>query len=143
MAQRIGMVWIDAQGQRILNILNYTGTIGGVVSALEAKSQGFVLENWAGTVSLSPGPAGTATYPTVRVAALLTFVDATNSEARVILPAPDAGIFLPDGTTVDPTQITGIISAVVGTVLAGSGSPVVAFLGGQLIQSRLSGIATT
>lgn len=144
MANRGGLIWVDAQGERVLHVLTYSGALGPLITALEGASNGQVVENWAGVIGSNPTAPVVATYPTVRMTAQLNYVDGSGSRATVFLPAPVSSIFLGDGITVDPANIlVGIINAaVIGNVLAGSGSPVVSFTGGQLIATRFSGIAT-
>lgn len=143
MALGNAIIWIDAQGQRVLHVVTVASAVGSIETALLNHSQADIVQQFGGTVANASVAPGVATYPTVRVTAVLYFADATGSIGKLFLPAPDANIFLPDGDTVDPTAIPDIISAAVGQLLAGSGSPVVAFTGGKLIQTRFSGIETT
>lgn len=141
-AHRTGVVWIDAQGERVLHVL--TTTTGGLtlLSDIKAKSNADQSFNWdAAENVISPAPV-VATYPTVRVTAQLLFTDATGSIAKLYIPAPVSSIFLSDGVTVDPAQVATIISDAIGTLLAGSGLPVTMFLGGQLWQQRINALGS-
>lgn len=142
MANKIGLIWQDAQGQKVLHVPTYTGTFGTLLTALENHSRAVVAESWAGTDTVSGLTPSTASYPTVRVTAVLYFTDGVGSQAKLFLPAPNSNIFLTDGTTVDPAAIPDIIAAAVGTLLSGAGNPVAFFTGGELVQTRFSGIAT-
>lgn len=135
---------MDAQGQRALNVITTDTGVGGIETALVAASNADIVECWEGLDEVySPAPS-TANYPTLRVAALLTFQDATGSAARLILPSPHDTIFMADNVTVDPTnaEVLAIIAAAVGHLVCGSGSVAVAFVGGQLIQTRLSALSS-
>jgi len=124
------MVWIDANGFTRLTLVNGTSPLSGVQSALLAKSNADVLNAVENTISLfTPAPPG-GTYRTVGDAAILTFQDAGGNLVDITLPAPDSSIFFADQETVDSSQITAIIAAVVGTVDTASGGVVTAFVGG-------------
>lgn len=111
---------------------------GSLIAQLNAVSNAFVREQSIGPRVTNSGSATVATYPTVRQTANLMFRDSgTGSMARVYVPAPISGIFLPDGVTVDPTTITSLIAAVTAQVLAGSGNLVDQFVGGQLEATRV------
>lgn len=141
-AKRMGVVYIDAQGERVLHVMTTNTGAGSILSEILALSNADGSFDWEATESVfSPAPV-VATYPTVRVSAQLNFSDATGSLAKLYIPAPKNTFFLSDGVTVDPTAITSLIAACNGTLLAGSGSPVTMFLGGQLWQSKISGIAS-
>lgn len=142
MAVRTGIIWTDPQGESVLHVITSATGAGSIAADLEAKSNAFRSQQFAGT-NLHPSSSGTvATYPTVRVTAELIFVNATGSTARIYIPAPQASIFLSDGVTVDPTQITSIISACVGNLLCGDSTPATAFQGGQLLATKLNAIAS-
>jgi hypothetical protein len=140
---RRSLIWIDAQGENVLHIVSGNGSLAGVMSHLQALSNAGVSNWWeAPNNALSPTP-GTGIYPTVRVQAVLEFRDSTSgSLARLFIPAPLSTIFLGDRTTVDPSAIGGLISAVEGVVLAGSGNPVDQFVGGQIYATRTNAIAS-
>jgi hypothetical protein len=71
-----------------------------------------------------------AQWASVADYALLTFQTAAGALINVRLPAPQAGIFLADGETVDPAQIGGIIAAVVADVVTPSGAALTAYVSG-------------
>ncbi|HWT78362.1 MAG TPA: hypothetical protein VN648_06125, partial [Candidatus Methylomirabilis sp.] len=79
---------------------------------------------------------------TVRVTAQLIYRNATGSIAKLWIPAPMAGMFLADGVTVDPTAVAALNLDVLGNLLAGDGTPVTQYVGGQLWQQKISGIAS-
>lgn len=141
-ATRTGYVWIDAQGERVLHVSTTASGAGSILSQLKALSNADFSFSWEAVEHVfTPSPVA-ATYPTVRVSAQLNYSDATGSLAKLYIPAPVTGIFLSDGVTIDPTAITALNAAVIGQLLAGSGAPVTAFLGGQLWQQKISGIAS-
>lgn len=143
MSLRGGLNWVDAQGQRVLHVINFTGSgFGSIIAALENHSSAVVNENWGGAVGCNPNLPTTTDYTTVRITAVLIFADATGSTAKLYVPAPNTSIFLADGDTVDPTAIPDIISAAIGTLLSGAGNPVTTFVGGIIQRTRFSGIVT-
>lgn len=143
MAKKAGLIWIDAQGQRVLHVITTGSGVGPIETALANHSNAGVLECWEGLdENMSPTPS-TSPLPTVRSTVQLNFRNmASGSRATLFLPAPQTNIFLTDGTTVDPSLISDIISAAEGNLLAGDGSLVDDFTGGQLIPTRFSGIET-
>ena len=112
--------------------------LGGIVAALNGVSNAFIREESSGARTSHTGTGTVATYPTVRSTANLQYRDSTTGAmARVYVPAPVSGIFLPDGVTVNPSAISTLNTAVIGAVLAGSGNVVDTFVGGQLEATRV------
>jgi hypothetical protein len=139
---RTGVVFTDAQGENVMHVLTTVSGAGTIISDILGISNADQLFNWeAAETSVSPSPT-VATYPTVRVTAQLLFTDATGSIAKLWIPAVKDTIFLPDNVTVDPTAISTLIADCIGNLVAGSGSPVTGFLGGQLFQTKITGIAS-
>jgi len=100
------------------------------MAAIQGVSNSDVQEWWEGTDHvLSPLPVF-ATYPDVSDAARLTYTDAGGSLANLTVPAPQSGIFLADGVTVDPTAIAVLTAACVGNLCSGAGGLVTAFVSG-------------
>lgn len=140
--KKAGLVWVDAQGERALHVITTDGGVGPIETELEALSQAGVIECWEGLdETYSPSP-GTASYPSVRVTAVLYFTDGAGHVARLLLPAPDSSIFMADGSTVDPAAITSLITACVGRLETAAGTTVTAFAGGQLTSTRFTGISS-
>lgn len=143
MSKAATLVWVDAQGETCLHVIRTQTGVGAIETALEEYSQGGVIECWEGTdETYSPTP-GTDVYPTVRVVARLIFQGSAGSTASLYIPAPSGSIFLSDGVTVDPSAIPDIITAALGNLLCGNGSVATIFLGGTIIRTRFSGIAST
>jgi len=144
MAKKAGLIWIDAQGERVLNVVTTQSGVGGIEAALEAASNAVVMECWEGLDEIYSASPTTSEYPTVRVMAVLNFIDGTGSRARLYIPSPQSGIFLSDARTVDPTNalIAAIITAAVGSLLSGAGNTVTAFTGGEILATKISGIAS-
>jgi hypothetical protein len=142
MAERANLIWVDSQGEQVLHIIVTSTGVSSIRTALQAASNAVVTADSEGTnVSFSSTPT-VATYPSVRTTARLNFVSASGSRGSLLLPAPQSSIFLTDGVTVDPTAITGIITAAVGNLLAGDSTLVTMFTGGELVATRFSGIAS-
>jgi len=138
MSDRGFLIYVDGQGEETMHMMVLNTGFGSIISAIQAVTNALIRESSIGARSSISGTPVVATYPTVRQTANLLFRDSTTgSTARVYVPAPVAGIFLPDGVTVDPTTITSLITAVTGQVLAGSGNLVDTFVGGQLEATRV------
>lgn len=142
MAKKAGLVWIDAQGEKVLHVITTDTGVGAIETALEAKSNAGVVECWEGLDELSSPTPTAATYPTVRATVVLTFTDGVGSFAKLFIPAPVSSIFAADGVSVDPTQIAGIIAAAVGHLVCGSGNVATAYVGGQLLGTRFNAISS-
>jgi hypothetical protein len=124
------MVWADINGRTRLSYVNTNGGGAAIQTALEAKSNAQVQNSVDATATVVVPAPTAATYQSVADVAVLVFVDASNYQTEIVLPAPQASIFLADGETVDITQIGTIIAAVVGTAETSTGGLVTAFLGG-------------
>lgn len=141
-ANRLGVVYIDAQGERVMHVITSNANAGILTLDIEDLSNSRREFQWqAGATDFVPAPV-VATYPSVRVQAQLIFRDVAGSIAKLWIPAPKSSIFLPDGVTVDPSAIATLISDATGLLLAGSGNPVAAFVGGQLISTKISGVTS-
>lgn len=141
-AVRTGVIWVDAQGERNLNVITTNSGAATIAANLESLSNAVRSFSWENNeVNFSSIPV-VATYPTVRVNAQLIYRDATGSLAKLYIPAPISSIFLTDGVTVDPTAIATLTGNVIGELICGSGNVATAFVGGQLIQTRIAGIAS-
>lgn len=129
--QRMTTVWADAGGRTTTNLLTTSAGAAAVQAAIAAKSNAAILLDWEGPLNVNPSPAPvTASLPDVGDLAVLTFTTAAGSYVKVVIPAPQASIFLADGETVDITQITAIISAVIANTVTTAGVPVTAYVGG-------------
>jgi len=142
MTKKAGVVWIDAQGERTLNVITTQSGVGGIEAQLSALSNASVVECWEGLDEVYTVSPVVAQYPTVRITAVLLFASASGSVGRLYLPAPIPTIFLSDGITIDPTQITALISAAVGSLICGDGTVAATFSGGQAVRTRFSGLGT-
>lgn len=142
MSEMSGHIWVDGAGETCLHVIKTLTGSTAIEGELEAVSQAKVRERWEGTDTIFGTIPGTGTYITVRETAILYFTDGVGHVAKLLLPAPDASIFLSDGSTVDPTTIPSLITACIGNLLTGAGTTVTAFTGGKLFPTKLSGIAT-
>ena len=132
-AQNRSIVWVDgAAGSTITLIRTSTGG-AAIETALLGVSNADWFNEWEGTLNVNLAPAPTAApYQSVSQRATLVFLCADGTTARVDLVAPQLGIFLADGITVDATMIPAVIAACVGNLLSATLSPATAFLSGIL-----------
>lgn len=127
------ILWSDAGSRSTITLLLVDTSASAIQAALLGKSSADFIEYWEGPLVINGAPAPVnAQYPSVTQQAVLTFLCADGTIAKVALPAPKLSIFLSDGQTVDATQIAGIIAACIASLLSNSGSPAVSFLGGFL-----------
>ena len=128
--QKRFLAWVDLQGRTTISIPAADPDSSGIMAALLNHS-GASVQQWFEGPPTFPGvtPSG-AFLPDVRDLARLTFTDAGGSLVVVSLPSPNAGIFATDTVTVDPTTITDIITACVGTLVSAAGNPVTAYVAG-------------
>lgn len=143
MALRRDLIWVDAQGENVLHIMTGASSMAAIMSNLISFSNADVLDWWEATNNARTPTPTVATYPTVRVQAILEFrSSATGSAGRLFIPSPKSSIFLSDGVTVDPSAIGALISAVEGVLLAGDSTTVDQFIGGQIYATRTNAIAS-
>lgn len=143
MAKKAGLVWVDAQGQRVLNVITSDTGVGPIETSLAAHSNAAIIECWEGPDEVYAATPVVADYTTVRVTVVLYFRSSVSgSRVNLFLPAPDIGIFLSDGTTVDPTAISDVIAAANAHLLCPDGNLADQYMGGQLFQTKFSAIAT-
>lgn len=132
-------IWTDHAGRQTILRTVTNGGAGGIQSALLAQSNGDFLEFWESVLTINATPTTVnAAYPGITQQAVLTFLCSDGSIARVRLPAPKLGIFLPDGQSVDSTMIGAIIAACVGVLASPSNATATSFLGGFLEGRRAS-----
>lgn len=125
------MVFVDANGHTRLTLVNSTAGAAGVQAALLAVSNADILNSEDAALTVNGAPAGVAAvYQDVSDSAALYFQDAAGNLTTVQLVAPQAGIFMADGETVNPAAIAALIAAVVGTVITPAGGLVTAYVGG-------------
>lgn len=130
------IVWVDAYGARtIIKVQSQTGAASAEAS-LEALSNASVVEFWESVIT--PGaPAPVAlTYQSVVNRAVFAFACADGTLYNVIVPAPSASIFMADGVTVNPADanvVAFVAAAIAAPLCNNAGSPVTAFVNGQLL----------
>lgn len=131
--QSRSIVWIGAGTGLTINRVRTQSGAGSIQAALLNHSNADVNDWWEGDlhINTSPSPVN-AQYPNLVPPTVLSFLCADGTIATVRLPAAKIGIFLADGSTVDSTAITDIISACVGNLESPTGSLATAFLGGTL-----------
>lgn len=135
--KRASLVWQDAQGEQALHLITTASGVSSIRTQLLLKSNALVSEEAEGDLIETNGTPSVLTYPSNRMNAVLIFKDSrTNSVARLYIPAPLDTIFDGSGDTVDPAQVSAIISAAIGNLMAGSGNTVDMFVGGYLTKVR-------
>lgn len=132
-------IWVDANGATRLTYLTGNATLSSILTQLVALSNADSL-NWTeGTLTAgSASPPGN-TYRSVWDSALLTFTDGAGNLTDITLPAPLTSVFKADQETVDPTAITALISAVVGTAVTNAGGVVTAYVAGTRVPKKVGG----
>jgi len=133
MAINRSIVWVDSGGNNTITLLRTSTGAGTIEGDILALSDADWFNQWEGTLFVNGSPAPTfAQYPSVTQQATLQFMCADGTVARVDIPAPQIGIFLSDGVTVDPSMITTLITDCIGNLLSSSLSPAVSYLVGFL-----------
>ncbi len=128
------ILWTDAGAGSTISLILANPSAAGIQGALLGKSNADYLEYWEGPLVINGAPSPAASpYQSVTSQAVLTFLCADGTVAKVALPAPQSGIFLSDGQTVDSTQIAVIIANCLGSLISNTGSPAVSFLSGILV----------
>lgn len=131
--QQRSIVWVDANGNTTQTLPRGSAVLTALQSALLAASNADVQQWFEGavTVTVSPSPV-VADYISVRDRAKLIFQTAGGTIVTLVLPSPQAGIFLADGQTVDPANpaVIAIVTAAMAVLVDTAGNPVTIFLGG-------------
>lgn len=141
--KRMSVVWNSADGlATIRTITTSTGAIT-IFSLLQDISRAIGAEWWESNVSTNSETPSTDAYLSVVQIAILLFADDVGFLAKLSLPAPDASIFMSDGSTVDPAAIPDLITACIGNLLTGAGTTVTMFKGGYLQGAKASGSSTS
>lgn len=131
------MVWIDSSGLARLTLVNTIAGGAGIETNILANSNADILSSVDNQliVNATPVPVN-AQFPNISDSALLSFAAASGELMTLQLVAPKQSIFLADLETVDPTQITGLISSVIGTATTASGSLITAYVSGVRVRTR-------
>lgn len=125
-------LWVDAYGitRPTLPLADNSTASAAIQTALLAKSNAIVASYSEGTLTVTGASPATGIFQSVRDAAILSFLCADGTIAKLTLPAPLQSIFLSDEETVDSTQIAGIITACLSHLTSASGSLASSFIGG-------------
>lgn len=127
------IVWVDGAGGSTITLIRAVTSASAIETQLLAISNSDWFNEWEGALNINLAPSPTvAEYQSVAQRAVLTFLCADGTTARVDVVAPKLAIFLADGITVDSSTIPALIAACVGTLLSATLSPATAFLSGIL-----------
>lgn len=133
MADARSIVWVDSGGNNTITLIRTSTGAGVIEGDILAVSNATWFNQWEGTLFINGSPVPTfAEYPSVTQQATLLFQCADGTSARVDIPAPQIGIFMADGVTVDPSTIGTLIADCIGNLLSSSASPAVSFTVGFL-----------
>lgn len=135
MASSRSTIWLDANGFQTIHLVRTTAGATAITAALAAASNAARIRYWESPETTYIGPTPTAApYLPGRLVAELAYQCADMSEAALRLPAPQVGIFLADGSTVDPANalVIAINAAAIGALVSSTGSPAVTFVSGRL-----------
>jgi len=131
---RIIQEWQDAAGGFLRSANWYDDTVGagGYEAAVQAASIANLQYATGAVPQVGVVTPGTTQYFLCTDTAVLTFQTSPGSSLQVIVPAPDATIFGPDGNTVDPTNATviSLIASVVGVLMDVGGNLATAYKSG-------------
>jgi hypothetical protein len=132
--------WIDVSGGFLRASNWYDDTVG--IASLEAAIQVCSNANLQYVTGAVPEigvvtPSG-ALYPLVQDCAQILLATVMGTTVRIIIPAPIASIFGPDGNTVDSTNldVLDVITAATGHVTDTAGNHVTAYTSGVRVQRR-------
>lgn len=120
---------------------NESTQASAVVTAISNMSEAaFVVSHGAfNTAPTSVIYGASATYSTVEDKAVFTFQTAVGAIHRLQVPAPQSGIFLADGMTVDitATAVAAFITATVGIITDANGNALTTMVGGIRVRRKL------
>jgi len=130
------VVWVDAGAGSTITRINSLAGSAGIEADLLAVSNADIQQNWFGTLAVNGSPTPVAAeYQSVTQRVTLVF---TTTAAGVLvtltLVAPQIGIFLADGRTVDLANaaVVTLAAACVGNLCTIAGDAAVALIAGYL-----------
>lgn len=127
------VIWVDGAGGSTITLIRADTDASSIETELLAVANSDWFNEWEGALNINTSPLPTiAAYQSVAQRATLSFQCADTTIATVQIVAPKGSIFLADGVTVDPSMITSLITACVGTLLSSTLSPAVTYVGGIL-----------
>jgi len=125
----LSTLWVDASGRQTVTLIRNVSSGCPIQAQVIALSAALPLQDWEGPIdSHSPTPAA-STYQ-IGDWAYLQYANADGSESQIAIPAPLTTLFLSDGRTVDPTQLTALNAAAIGTLGGYSGSAAATYISG-------------
>lgn len=142
LVERAVIIWADSQGEQTLNIYVTSTGVSAIRTNLAALSNAVPVESSEGTRVAISGTPTVATYPSVRSNARLYFRAASGSRGTLLIPAPISSIFLSDGVTIDPSAVSSLVTAALGNLVCGDSTLAAVFDGGELVQTKFSGISS-
>lgn len=133
--QEAGVIWADANGStRLLTIKTLAGW-ASIRAQMLLKSNGGDQMWWQGPIQNPASPVAVGVFQSVQDGALLSFQTASGSIIKLLLPAPQLGIFMADHQTVDPAQIVALIASCIGSLSDGAGNAAISYIGGFYTRS--------
>jgi hypothetical protein len=135
--QTRSVVWVGFDGSQTITRINTLAGAGSLLGAALALSHADDLEYWEGTTTVNGAPTPTVgDYAPVRLRARLVFATAGANQVSFLIPAPDRGIFLADGQTVDITNpaVVAFVAVATTSLTDSSGNLVTALISGTLQQ---------
>lgn len=133
MALNRSIIWTDVGGNTTITLIRTVSGGATIQSNIQLVSNADFVNEWEGGLNVNPTPSPTnAQYPGVGTQATLIFACADGSSARLDIPSPMIGMFLPDGVTVDPSTIPSLIASCIGVLASTSLSHATAYQSGFL-----------
>lgn len=132
------VIWLDANGVTRQTILKSLTGAGAIWAACQAASNAEVQTTWESVLGATVGSTTVANYQSNKMSCRLIYQTASGGSLYITLPAPQLGIFLSDGVTVDPANglVIAINTAAIGLLSDGAGNVAVSYVGGLLNPSR-------
>lgn len=130
--------WTDTAGGFYRNrfYVNHGNDGTPVVHSVQSASNAGLQQHSSGQVVFDANAPVDQQYPTIMQIAQLIFGCADGSSIQIIVPAPQASIFLSDNLRVDPAAVVTLIANVVSVVTNNLGSPVIVYRQGSLVNRR-------
>lgn len=123
--------WADYTG--LVRSLRLYGTNPcTVLNALQGYSNAAVLRNFDANVDPQIGVASAALFQSVADVVSFIFNTAGGNKIELLLPAPQGGIFMADGTTVDLSLVGTLVTAAIGNLTDVGGDVAISLLNGKL-----------
>src|SRR5215472_3830787 len=136
--QTRSIIWLDVAGFTTQTLIRSDPDASTIQAKMLLHSNADFAGWWEGPTNNNSSPAPVdAPYFTTADQARLLFLDTGGSLVTLNLHAPQLGIFLSDGVTVDPSAIADLTAAFIADGRSVSNLPIASYVNGNLLRRKV------